>query len=334
MNKRLAKQKSANSPKKSIYPCALNKYSIQTKQHNQMDSNSDTITDNDLIKLKSAHQEFIQHLQELNRSTSTILAYGKDIEQLIEFVLQEHQVEHVHDIDPDHLNNFKSQLSGNGYTPKSISRKINSIKTFFRYLKDAKGVDSNPADQVRHPRYETKPPRILSPLEYRALRDAARGDLRTYAIIELLLQTGIRIGELAQLQLKHIQDDQLTIPPYESQPGRTVPLNEASQEAISRYLETRSDTTDEDYLFVTKNNRPLLVRNIRTSINRYFRLGGIEDAKVNDLRHTWIAHHLAGGASLVYISKLAGHKRLSTTEKYLNFIQDQSPTPTQRLKEL
>lgn len=298
------------------------------------DTESEPMTNQMLVQLRSAHQEFINHLQELNRSTSTILAYGKDIEQLIDYVLEEHQVEHAHAVESEHLNNFKGHLSNNGYTPKSISRKINSIKTFFRYLKNTKGVDNNPADQVKHPKYETKPPRILSPLEYRALRDAARADVRTAAIIELLLQTGIRIGELAQLQIKHIQDNQLEIPPYESQPGRTVPLNEAAQAAINNWLETRDEVKDEDYLFVTKNDRPLLVRNIRTSINRYFRLAGIKDAKVNDLRHTWIAHHLAGGASLVYISKLAGHKRLSTTEKYLNFIKDKMSSSSHRLKEL
>ena len=60
-----------------------------------------------------------------------------------------------------------------------------------------------------------------------------------------------------------------------------------------------------------------MVRNIRTSMERYFRLAEIKDAKVNDLRHTFVAHHLKQGASLVLISKILGHKRLSTTERYL-----------------
>jgi len=288
----------------------------------------------DLMQLRIAHEEFINHLKELNRSTSTILAYGKDIEQLIDYVEATHQIEFAHQVEPDHLNEFKEHLSKHDYTAKSISRKINSIKTFFRYIVAETDLDHNPADKVTHPKYETKPPRILTPLEYRALRDAARGDVRTSAIIELLLQTGIRIGELAQLTVGNVQENQLVIPPYESQPGRTVPLNEAAKEAIERYLETRKNVKPEDCMFVTKNNRALLVRNIRTSINRYFRLAGIENAKVNDLRHTWIAHHLAGGASLVYISKLAGHKRLSTTEKYLNYIKDKLNSSSHRLREL
>ena len=67
-----------------------------------------------------------------------------------------------------------------------------------------------------------------------------------------------------------------------------------------------------------------MIRNIRTAIDRYFRIAGIKGAKVNDLRHTWVAHQLQSGTSLLIVSKLAGHKRLSTTERYLQFIQNHS----------
>ncbi len=299
-----------------------------------MDKKTKTDSQESLLELQQAHKEFVKHLQGLNRSTSTVLAYGKDIDQLIQFVLKEHQIDQADKIEPEHLNAFKDFLNSTGYTAKSISRKINSIKTFFRYLKQQTGLALNPAENVKHPKYETKAPRILTQLEYRALRDAARGDIRTAAIIEILLQTGIRIGELSLLKLQHLHKDQLEVPPYESQPGRTVPLNQAAQTAIENWLAIRPNGKPNDYLFVTKNNRALLVRNIRTSINRYFRLAGIKDAKVNDLRHTWIATHLANGASLVYISSLAGHKRLSTTEKYLNFIKDKFSSASHKLREL
>ena len=91
--------------------------------------------------------------------------------------------------------------------------------------------------------------------------------------------------------------------------------------------------TENPPLFVTKTGRPLLVRNIRTAIDRYFKLAGIENAKVNDLRHTFIAHHLAAGTPLTLIGKLVGHKRLSTTEKYLNLIKEKAPE-TIKLEEL
>ena len=64
-----------------------------------------------------------------------------------------------------------------------------------------------------------------------------------------------------------------------------------------------------------------MVRNIRATLTRYFDNAGIEGATVNDLRHTFVAHHLAQGTSLLTVSKIAGHKRISTTERYLEFIE-------------
>ena len=77
-------------------------------------------------------------------------------------------------------------------------------------------------------------------------------------------------------------------------------------------------------MFVTKTGHPLLVRNIRTLITRCFLEVGIENAKVQDLRNTFIAYQLVGGGSIAYISKIVGHKRLSSTEKYLNLIKEET----------
>jgi integrase/recombinase XerC/integrase/recombinase XerD len=75
-------------------------------------------------------------------------------------------------------------------------------------------------------------------------------------------------------------------------------------------------------LFITKSGKPFLIRNIRTAVERYFRLAEVKNAKVNDLRHTFVAHHLKHGVSLLLISKVLGHKRLSTTERYLEYVKD------------
>jgi site-specific recombinase XerD len=290
-----------------------------------------------MIPVHEAHSKFIDNLKNQGRSSATVLAYGKDIEQLRDF-LADLNKNHVHEIGTKDLQAFMAKLSKEGYTPKSISRKTNSTKTFFRFLKINDYVSDDPATLLEHPKFEMKPPRILTKTEYRALRDAARSDVRMGAIIELLLQTGIRIGELARLKVADVKfgtsgkTSELHVPAGESYPERTVPLNKAAEESVKRYLEIRPESRDET-LFVTKTGRPLLVRNIRTAIDRYFKLAGINDAKVNDLRHTFVAHHLMSGTSLVLVSKLAGHKRLATTEKYLNLIQGRLEEPV-KLEEL
>jgi len=271
--------------------------------------------------------KFIGDLQSKGRSEATVIAYSKDIEQLLNFFSKE-GISSIEDTAIEDLEKYKQNLQDNNYTPKSISRKKNSTRTFYRYLLDNSLIQDNPSEKLAHPKFETKPPRVLTEMEYRALRDVSRVDVRLYSIVEILLQTGIRIGELAALTLDDIRKsndgriDYLYIRAAGSHPQRKVPLNKSAKKAIDEYLELRPETED-DTLFVTKNGRPLLVRNIRTAIDKSFEKAGIKNAKVNDLRNTFIAHHLANGVSLVVVSKLVGHKRLSTTEKYLNLIKMQ-----------
>ena len=278
------------------------------------------------ITVRDAHKEFVEFLKGKKHSSATILAYGKDIDQLATF-LEELNREHVHEVSQDDIQAFMAKLAKTGYTPKSLSRKLNSTRTFYRFLKVNEYITDDPSLLVSHPRYELAPPRILKPTEYRALRDAARNDPRMYAIVELLLQTGIRIGELADLRLEDIQGDNLRIRPHEKHEERIVPLNKPAKDALGRYLKTRPEVED-NHIFITKSGKPFLVRNIRTAIERYFRLAGIEGAKVNDLRHTFVAHHLNHGVSLVLLSKILGHKRISTTERYLEFVPERGKETT------
>src|SRR3989344_303189 len=124
-------------------------------------------------KLDEAHKAFIDHLKSKKRASATVLAYGKDISQLIEF-LKELQKGNVGEATAEDIRSFLAKMQNSGYTLKSISRKLNSTKTFFRFLKVQEYITDDPASLVAHPKFETKPPRILTPLEYRALRDAAR----------------------------------------------------------------------------------------------------------------------------------------------------------------
>jgi len=275
--------------------------------------------------MRSLVATFIENLTEQGKSKHTIVAYKKDLEQFLGF-LSSKDVTDVKEVKKEHIDGFIQKLLVENYTKKSASRKLNSIRTFFRFLKREDVIKQNPALEVSHPKYTQAPPRILSKLEYRALRDFAKSDKRTYAMIELLLQTGIRIGELAEVKLNDIVDDGLKIV------GRAIPLNKAVSRAIKDYIKARHNTQNE-YLFVTKTGRQLLVRNIRSIITRCFREVGIENAKVQDLRNTFIAYQLQNGASIAYISKIVGHRRLSSTEKYLELVQQEAERK-ERLGEL
>lgn len=287
------------------------------------------------MTLQAAHEQFVQNLRDSGKAHATVIAYSKDIEQLVDFAEKEKGKTEVADITDAEIEEFKELLKKQRYTGKSISRKINSIKAFFRYLMNEGVLNDNPADIVSHPKYDQAPPRVLSKTEYRALRDASRGDARMSAVVELLLQTGMRISELAALQIGDVDFDRnvLTIRPQNSRTSRRVPLNAAAKQAVMDYLAIRPRAREKT-MFLTKTMRPFLVRNIRTAIDRYFRLAGIKDAKVNDLRHTFIVEQLKAGTPLVYISQLVGHKRITTTEKYLKLIEAPEMQPNIQIEEL
>lgn len=286
------------------------------------------------IILSDAQQQFTDSLRQEGKAHATVIAYSKDIEQLVDFLKQQN-ITIPTEVTFEAIDEFKELLKKQRYTGKSISRKINSIKAFFRFLIGRGELTENPADVVIHPKVDAAPPRVLSKIEYRALRDACRGDVRMSAIVELLLQTGMRISELAALQVSEVDLDRnsIYIHPQNSRAARRVPLNAAAKAALMDYLKIRPRAREKT-LFLTKTCRPFLVRNIRTAIDRYFRLAGIKDAKVNDLRHTFIVEQLKAGTPLVYISQLVGHKRITTTEKYLKLIEAPDMNPSVQIEEL
>jgi len=283
------------------------------------------------LSLEGAVEKFISHLKSLGRSNNTVVAYKGDLSQLISF-LRGQAIDALDKIEGDHIEEFKKYLSKNGYTAKSVSRKLNSVKSFFRFLVEEGILDKDLSRGIKHPKVKNGLPRILKPIEYRALRDICRHDKRTLAIVELMLQVGLRISEVANLTLDDLKENTLIIQAYESHDQRQVPLNRAAKGAIEDYLTERYPTKSR-YLFVTKNGRQLLVRNIRSILNRYFDRAGLSDVKVNDLRNTFIVEQLAAGVPLDTISKIVGHKRLSTTERYLELVE-KTREENIRLKEL
>ncbi|KKR39492.1 MAG: Tyrosine recombinase XerC [Candidatus Woesebacteria bacterium GW2011_GWB1_40_101] len=281
--------------------------------------------------LKNLLPKFIDYLRIKNRSNSTVIAYRADLEQLINFLQSKSKVlpQQITSVD---IEIFRDTLLAEKYTPKSVSRKLNAVKTFFRWLVLEKIVAQDISHQVSHPKIEVGAPKFLSPLEYRALRDVVRSDVRIATIVELILQAGMRISEVAQLKVEDIKNDSIKVAAYATQPERTIPLNKPAKDALNVYLVNRKN--ESPYVFVSKNGNPLAVRNIRAAVDRYMQKAGIPNYSVNDLRTTFIIENLKAGVDLILLSQVVGHKRLSTTEKYLTLAAVTQPGKRQTLQEL
>jgi integrase/recombinase XerC/integrase/recombinase XerD len=133
--------------------------------------------------------------------------------------------------------------------------------------------------------------------------------------------------------MPHVTEEHILVEAYATQPERNVPLNTPAKEALETYLKERPKT-DSAFVFVSKNGKSLAVRNIRASIDRFMQKAEIPQYSVNDLRTTFIVENLKRGVDLVTISHAAGHKRLSTTERYLELAGISEPGKKQKLEEL
>lgn len=288
---------------------------------------------NEIKQLTDHVALFMQDLTDRGRSPSTLLAYKSDIDQLLSFLSERNKTlpNEVRNVD---IENFRDFLLAQKYTPKSVSRKLNAIKTYFRWMKEQNLVDRDHSKDVSHPKIDATDPEFLTEQEYRTLRDHIRGDVRIAAMVELILQTGMRISEVANLKIENIKKDRLVIESYATQPTREVPINEAASAAIQMYLATRPNHPEAKYLFISKNGKPLAVRNIRAAIDRYLQRAEMPHFSVNDLRTTFIVENLKRGVDLVLISQVAGHKRLSTTERYIDLAKIKESGKKQKLEEL
>jgi len=286
------------------------------------------------LSLENALNLFTTALSKKGKSTNTIVAYKGDINQLNNYLSREHQIKDINTVKSADIDAFKDDLTKNNYTAKSVSRKLNSIKNFFNFLVSEGSITSNPSIDIKHPKYENDLPKILKPIEFRSLRDACRNDVRATAIVELMLQAGLRIKEIENLELENIENNDLHIASYESHPKRVIPLNNSAKIAIKRYLNEARHESKSKHVFVTKSGRPLLARNIRSLLNRYFDKADIKGIKVNDLRNTFIVFQLKSGVPIDIVSQVSGHKRISTTEKYLELIDSKEEGRGIKLKEL
>lgn len=278
-------------------------------------------------------EKFTAQLQSQGKSGFTIVAYKKDLEQFIGY-LSSREISDIRDVKKPEIEGFITKLITENYTKKSASRKLNSIRTFFRHLKNSNIIEQNPSLDVSHPKYISTPPRIFSKLEYRAIRDVSKEDPRTYAIVEILLQTGVRIGELTNIYISDVKDSVLIVRGCGKSVGREVPLNPSVKKAVMDYLAVRGpQASPEELLFVTRTGKGLLIRNVRQIIMRCFKEVGIENATINDFRNTFIAHQLMSGYSIDYIAKIVGHKRLSSTERFLSLVKT-APTKKDKIEEL
>lgn len=267
---------------------------------------------------------FTTYLKRSNKTKSTIVAYIKDLTQLCD----ECKGKLLSELDENDIKEIlKDWLYADRFSIKTISRKLNSFRTFYHFLLERKEIEKSPTENIRHPKFRKDLPKILARSEYSMIRDAFSENLKYLTIFEILLQTGIRIGELSRIRVKDLSLDKdnphILIQEYSSINERSVPLNNKAVKAIKLYLSSLNGKNPEHPLFATRNNKNIQIRNIRGTIDRAIKKTRIKDTCVNDIRNTFITYQLSQGYPVDELAKIVGHKTTVTTQRYLEILPKQ-----------
>ncbi len=294
-------------------------------------------------------EQFKKYLQvEKYVSVHTLRNYSIDMEQFEKFLKDTNLCPDgsssgidIKKIDNVVIRTFLGSLHKGGICNNSMSRKLSTLRTFFKYLCREGYIQKNPARLVATPKVPKKIPSFLPIDEAFRLMDIpdskTLSGLRDKAILETLYGAGIRISELVSLNVTNVDLERGYIRVFgKGRKERIVPLGKKACDAIREYLNKRGqgyrgkeqDRTDipvcQGALFLNLRGGRLTSRSGWNIVDKYARKGAIaRHISPHSLRHTFATHLLEGGADLRVIQELLGHSSLSTTQKYTHVNLDQ-----------
>ncbi len=275
-------------------------------------------------ELDQSLTRYLTYLIGRNVSEHTIIAYRIDLSQFFSY-LQENaftDVDHPGKITATHINDFLSHLSGLGRSGVTRVRKLAAIREYLKYLVEVEKILlSSPAEKIVRPKKERKQRVFLRVDEYMRLLNAAAGHSRDYAILQLFLQTGIRVEELTKLMLTDIDlDGQTMLINGKGKKQRSIYLEKKATQAIRAYLADRQQSLDQ-HLFINYQGTGISVRGVMNIVEKYRDLAGItKKFSCHSLRHTCATHKAAKGFNPRQIQDLLGHEKVETSFIYVHLL--------------
>jgi integrase/recombinase XerC len=263
--------------------------------------------------------KFIRYLEiEKSVSSHTLRAYRKDLEKLFEYIKAEPDK-----IDMIDIRGFIAEQIKEGLNKTTVSRRLATIRSFFKFLQKEGYIKSNPAKLVSNIKVPKLLPRFLSIDDVFSLVEKPKGmgfiPARDKAILELLYSSGLRVSELSGLNIDDVNIKGCMVKILgKGKKERIVPIGSKAIDAIKSYIIERMLLKSKDRaFFLNRRGGRLTDRGVRRIVVKYARALAI-NGKIGPhiLRHTFATHLLQGGADLRIIQELLGHSSLSTTQKY------------------
>lgn len=276
-----------------------------------------------------AIEGFLRSLRfERNASEHTLKSYAEDLQRLIV------HFEEAHGAIPDPaavttglLRGFVAWQHERNYAPRSIARRLATLRSFFRWCCREGLTETNPAKALRTPRIGRSLPHFLSVEEVAALLQAPPADgpqgLRDRAILETMYSGGLRVAELVALDLGDWDKDaDVLLVRGKGRKERIAPVGRYAANALHAWCAERTPDpqapeSESAALFLNRFGRRLTTRSIGRMLEKHIAAAGLDGLTTpHTLRHSFATHLLDGGADLRSVQELLGHKSLTTTQIY------------------
>jgi len=274
-------------------------------------------------------KEFLNYIQfERGYSAHTVTAYQHDLEQFLNFIYQYDSIllKDFGKIDRQAIRHFLGKEYEKGNSAKTVARRLASVKSLFNYLVQAEAIRDNPAIHIKTPKVEKKIPTFVQENKIEDLMKMPdAGTLigkRDRAILELFYATGIRLNELAGLNIGSVNPQEKLLRVLgKGNKERIVPFGKPAKNALESYLKKRGESwisPQETPLFTGRGEKRIARRTIQQRVNIYLKeiLGGRTGASPHTLRHTFGTHLLENDADIRSIQELLGHSSISSTQIY------------------
>lgn len=276
--------------------------------------------------------EYLDYLEvEKGLSVNTLEAYRRDLASFIDFCV-ESEISSFNEIKRTQINSFILNLRENNFNPRSVVRKIASIRGFFKWLSANEYIISNPAQTIEQPKLPKRLPKVMTVDEISAILNSGLTKLEQL-VVELLYGCGLRVSELVNLKMNNIDVNSKYIQCYgKGSKERIVPFGKKAQNALKHYLKDRdmiilkNKLSDTKVLLIKDNGKFLT----RQDVYSFIRGQGEKIHKhisPHTLRHSFATHLLENGADLRVVQELLGHSDVSTTQLYTHITK-------KRLKEV
>ncbi len=265
---------------------------------------------------------FAQHTGHRNLSPLTTKSYLRDLSSL-QVLLNDQAVASLSDIDTQHIRSALATLHKSGLSNASLQRWLSSVRTFFRYGLQKQWLRHNPADGLQAPKKANKLPKLMDADQAIQLVSIEGSDwlaLRDRALLELLYSSGLRLAEIANVDIGDIHFGEATVTVTgKGDKTRLIPVGSCALEAIERWLKVRGERAldNEKALFVSQRGKRISHRAIQQRVKQMGQQQGIsQPLHPHMLRHSFASHMLESSGDLRGVQELLGHANLSTTQVY------------------